>query len=84
MARRVMLTTIDNPYDPFSQFDNWYAYDQAADYHTTALLGRIVIMSDELSESDENQAVEDAIDEIVRENPLGLYRKVVDDTGIAA
>ena len=71
-----MLTTVDNPYNPFTQFNDWYAYDEAKGYRTTSFLARIVITSDELSEADQSVAIENAIDEIVRENVLGLYRKV--------
>ena len=71
-----MLTTVDNPYDPFTRFDEWYTYDVQQDYHSCAFLARIVITSDELSEADQALAIEVAIDEIVRENILGLYRKV--------
>lgn len=71
-----MLTTVDNPFDPFTQFDDWYAFDEAAGYRTTAFLGRVVRSSDELSEADQSLAIEVAIDEIVQENVLGLYRKV--------
>jgi hypothetical protein len=71
-----MLTTLDNPFDPFTQWDDWYAYDEAAGYHTTSFLARIAKTSDELSEADQSLAIEDAIDEIVRENVLGIYRKV--------
>jgi hypothetical protein len=71
-----MLTTVDNPYDPFSQFDDWYAFDTYKGYNTTALLARIVISSDELSEAEQSIAYEVAIDEIVDLNVLGLYRKV--------
>jgi hypothetical protein len=71
-----MLTTTDNPYDPFTQFDEWYAFDEAAGYHSSALLARIVRSSDDLSEADQSVAIEDAIDEVVRENVLGIYKKV--------
>lgn len=71
-----MLTTIDNPFDPFTQFDEWYAYDIAMGYNTSSYLARIVVTSDELSEADQDMALEMAIDEIVKENILGVYRKV--------
>ena len=71
-----MLTTTDNPYDPFSEWDEWYTFDEAAGYHTSAFLARIVNNSAELSDADQDQALEDAIEEIVRENVLGIYRKV--------
>jgi len=71
-----MLTTVDNPYDPFTQFDEWYAFDVAAGYNTSAFLARIVKTSTELSEADQSLAIEEAIDEIVRENVSGVHRKV--------
>lgn len=71
-----MLTTIDNPFDPFTQFDEWFAFDEAKGYHTCAYLARIAKTSDELSEADEEVAVEAAIDEIVKFNILGIYKKV--------
>lgn len=71
-----MLTTIDNPFNPFIQFDEWYAWDEAAGYHTSAYLARIVRTSDELSDADQDLAMELAIDEICRENILGIYKKV--------
>jgi hypothetical protein len=71
-----MLTTVDNPYDPFTQFDEWYNFDTRAGYNTSALLARIVRTSDELSEPQQSLAIELAIDEIVRENVSGMHRKV--------
>lgn len=72
-----MLTTVDNPYNPSTHFDEWYEFDESSGYHTTSLLGRIVKTSEELSEADQDAAIEDAIDEIVRENVSGVHRKVV-------
>ena len=71
-----MLTTVDNPWNPFTQFDEWLAWDTRAGYHTCGLLDRIALMSDELSEADQAQALNDAIDEIIQENVLGVHRKV--------
>lgn len=71
-----MLTTVDNPFDPFTQFESWYAWDFNAGYHTSSFLARIAKTSDELSEVDQKLAIKEAIDEIVKENVNGLYRRV--------
>ena len=49
---QVMLTTIDNPYDPFDQFDEWYSYDMDAGYNTCAYLARVSFTSDSLSDKE--------------------------------
>lgn len=72
----VMLTTTDNPFDPFSEFDKWQNFDEGKGYFTCSYLARIANVSDELSEADEALEIERAIDEIVRFNLLGIYRKV--------
>lgn len=72
----LLLTTVDNPYDPFTQFDDWYAFDLAKGYHTPGMLARIVQSSDELSDADQRLAINDAVEEIVRENVLGVWKKV--------
>lgn len=71
-----MLTTVDNPFNPFTHFDEWHAYDIGLGYHTMAYLARVVVTSGDLSEADQSRAIEDAIDEIVQENILGIYRRV--------
>lgn len=76
-----MLTTIDNPYDPHTHWDEWYAFDEAAGYHTSGMLARITRSSPDLSESDQNLAISHAIDEIVRDNVLGIYTKAYPKSG---
>lgn len=71
-----MLTTIDNPFDPFTQFDEWFAWDRQAGYNSPSLLARIANSSDELSDTDQVVAINEAIDEIVKENVSGMFRKV--------
>ena len=75
--REVMLTTTDNPYDPFTQFDDWYAFDESMNYGTCSYLARIAKTSDDLSEVDNLLAIEQAVDEICEFNLLGKYKRVV-------
>lgn len=74
--KAVMLTTIDNPYNPFTNFNEWRIYDESKGYFTCAYLARIAKTSNELSEVDEDLAIEEAIDEILKFNVLGIYKKV--------
>lgn len=76
MTTQSMLTTVDNPFDPFTQWDDWYNYDRWKGYHTPGLLARIAILSDEMSEADQLLTIEMAIDEIVEENVSGMHKKV--------
>lgn len=71
-----MLTTIDNPYDPFTQYDEWHAHDMWLGHHTAEFLARRTVTSSELSEADYNLAIEQAIDEIVKNNVTGVFKKV--------
>ena len=71
-----MLSTSDNPFNPFSEYDEWYAFDVRAGHHTAAYLARVTMSSDELSEADQDLAIERAIDEILEFNLLGIYIKV--------
>ena len=75
-----MVTTVDNPFDPFTDFDNWYAFDERKGYHTTAFVARVLTTSHDLSEADQSLAYDLAVHEIVKENVLGIYRKVADPT----
>lgn len=71
-----MLSTSDNPFNPFTDWDEWYAYDESKGYHSSALLARIANTSDELSEPDQLLAIEQAIDDVIAINDIGLYIKV--------
>lgn len=71
-----MLTTFDNPFDPFTQWDEWYVWDRNAGYHTPGLLARLSYSSDEISDADQYLAIQRAIDEIARENVSGMHKKV--------
>jgi hypothetical protein len=71
-----MLTTYDNPFDPFTQWDEWYMWDMTNGYNTPGLLARLSYSSDELAPVDQFLAIQQAIEEIVKENVSGMHKKV--------
>lgn len=70
------LTTFDNPYDPFDQFDLWFLFDMDKGYNSCGYLARIARTSDEFSEEENNEEIERAIDEIIKYDFANIYRKV--------
>lgn len=60
-----MLTTVDNPYNPFTQFDNWYAFDEQSGYCSCGLLARLAVTSDELTEEQNQIAIDEAVNDIL-------------------
>ena len=77
-----MLTTVDNPYDPFTEWEEWYAFDARQGYHTPGLIARLTVDSDQLSNADQTLSVQLAVREIARENVLGIYRLVSENNFI--
>ena len=71
-----MLTTIDNPFDPFEQFNSWFLFDEEKGYHSCSYLGRIARTSDQLSPEENDLEVERAIDEIMKYDFRNIYKKV--------
>ena len=70
------LTTFDNPFDPFEQFDSWYQFDSDKGYNSCSLLDRVARTSDQLSEYENDQEIERAIDEIIKYDFMNVYKKV--------
>ena len=70
------LTTIDNPYNPFNQFDLWYQYDMDKGYSSCSYLDRVSYTSDSLSEEENDREIERAIDEIIKYDFMGIYKKI--------
>lgn len=62
-----MLSTEDNPFDPFTEFKSWLSYDLAKGYNTCGYLARVSETSD-LSDREERLAIHQAIEDAVRYN----------------
>lgn len=71
-----MLTTIDNPFNPFTHYEDWYNFDTTSGYNTCAYLARITKSSEDLSDLDQELAIDQAMNEIINLNLSGKHIKV--------
>ena len=78
----VALTTIDNPFNPITDFDNWFSTDLQLSLinhrrDTCSMLALFARTSEKLSSFENKNEIEKAIDEIIKHDDLGIYKKVV-------
>lgn len=71
-----MLSTIDNPFDPFTQFDEWYAYDLNKGYDSLGLVARVSLANDALSDKENALLDNYAIEGILETDATGLFIKI--------
>lgn len=71
-----MLTTIDNPYCPFDQFNLWLLFDKEKGYHTCEKIARIANILEDMTQKEEDEEIERAIDRIIELDILDIYKKV--------
>ena len=70
------LTTFDNPFDPFEEFESWFNFDVDKGYCSCSYLDRIARTSPQLSEEENDKEIERAIDEIIKYDFMNIYKKV--------
>lgn len=75
-SKAVALTTWDNPYNPIDDFESWFSFEVEQGYNTSGLLARVARTSPMLSDEENNDEVNRAIDEILKNDPICLYRKI--------
>ena len=75
-AKKVGITTVDNPFNPLTQFDKWYLYDIEKGYNTCGYLARIANTSDNKTDMENDEEIERAIDEIIANDFMNIYIKV--------
>ena len=71
-----MLSTIDNPFNPFEDYSSWLMFDKEKGYDSAERLMRIAKITDDMTQKEENEEIERAIDEIIKYDFLNVYTKV--------
>lgn len=75
--KRYLLTTVDNPYDPASEFDQWYKFDHEHGYYTDQRLAKVAKTSINLTDVENQRIINGVVDDFIRLDTLGLYKRVV-------
>ena len=73
--KEVFISTIDNPFDYFKQFDEWLAFDRQMGYFTLEYVGRLVKTDPNLSEEEQDLELDRVFDSIIEWNG-DLYKRV--------
>lgn len=73
---RCFLTTFDNPYSPYEEFEKWYQYDVDHGYNSSGLLMRIAETSSQFTDNENAYEIERAIDKIVIADPANNFKKL--------
>lgn len=69
--RDLMLSTSDNPFDPFEQFKEWYAFDLSHGYNTLGYLANVAETDDAFPDRENNLAWQQAIFDAANLNLTG-------------
>lgn len=77
------LTTVDNPWNPLTDFEKWFSWDISHGYDTCGFLSRIAHTSDSLTDEENDGELERAIDYIVAIDPFNIYKKVSEERSVA-
>lgn len=78
--RKVNITTIDNPFNPFDDFTSWFMFDTEKGYYTSSKLARLTNLEEGMSEVEEDEEIERAIDRLIEIDPLDIYIKIERET----
>ena len=76
VTNEYMLTTIDNPYNPFEQFTLWYLFDKEKGYNTSERLARLANITSDMSQKEINEAMDSAMDKLIEIDFLNIYKRI--------
>ena len=71
-----MITTIDNPFDPFEQFTSWLLFDKEKGYDSCERVARLANITSQMSQKEIDEEQERAIDRLIELDVLNIFKKV--------
>ena len=75
MEKDSMLTTFDNPFNPFTEFDRWWKEDLLLGHDCCGLLANESNVSDVANDEVNDKAIIEAMERIVKREPM-IYKIV--------
>lgn len=83
METRNLLTTIDNPFNPFDDFASWYEFDCEKEHFTCSRIARLADIDDEMTQREVEDELERVMNFIVRYDPEEKYMKVHETSAVS-
>ncbi len=77
--KQYLLTTVDNPYHPIDQYDEWRQFDMERGYYTEQRLAKVVSISYSLTDLENQRNINAAIDDFIRLDELNIWKRLVVD-----
>lgn len=68
-----MLSTTDNPFNPWTHYDQWFDWDTSRGYNTASYLATVVQLINANGRVSDDEALALAIDDILEFNITGNY-----------
>ena len=78
-----MLSTTDNPFNPWTHYDQWFDWDTSRGYNTASYLATIVQLINANGRVSDDDALALAIDDILEFNITGNYALVPEPKEVA-
>ena len=75
MEQQFMLTTFDNPFNPFVDFSSWYMFDCEKDHNTSSRLARIININPEMTQKEIEEERNRAMNLIIEYDLEGIFFK---------
>lgn len=76
MENKFMLTTLDNPFDPFEDFTSWFMFDLEKNHQTASRIARLAQIDSEMSQKEMDEEQARAMEFIFNHDLEGKYVKV--------
>ena len=78
----VLLTTVDNPYNPHTDYYNWFIWDTAHHYNTLQKISTESYDDDSMSDEEHDEMYDLIMNEIINNDDLGIYCLIEPDDDV--
>ena len=78
-----MLSTTDNPFNPWTHYDQWFDWDTSRGYNTASYLATVVQLINANGRVSDDETLTLAIDDILEFNITGNYVLVPEPKEVA-
>ena len=74
-TKEFMLTTNDNPFDPFEQFASWLLFDKEKGYNSCEKIATLAHITDDMTQKEIDEETNRVIEKIIELDFLDIYTK---------